>query len=307
MFERSRILVVEDEPTSLRRLAEILRHQYELIIATNSADALKLLAEKPDLVLLDLYLGDTNGFEVLNHIQADAELQDIPVLCVTGSTDTKDIEEAFRNGAVDYITKPYNAIILQSKVNTFLDLSRKTALLKTQALTDSLTGLSNRRQFDLQLQQQWQRMLAEAGAISALMIDLDDFKGVNDYFGHPVGDATIQFVASTIAQCADQFADLVFRMGGDEFLVLLPGVAFAEAQALGETIRTQVASTSLEVLPKTDEKGGLRITGIDTTVSVGVASVVAVEDIAPTLLVERADAELYNAKEAGRNCVRPLS
>lgn len=304
MFERSRILVIEDELTSLRRLAEILRQEHELIIATNVTDAIKLVHEKPDLVLLDLYLGDTSGLEVLNTMKADPELQDIPVLCVTSSTESEDIEEAFHFGAIDYITKPYNEVILRSKVNTFLDLKRKTELLKNQAFTDAMTGLSNRRQLESQLAQQWQLMAENSKPMSALMIDLDDFKGVNDIFGHPVGDATIKYVASTIVQCADQFADLVFRIGGDEFVVLLPGLAFAEASQLAETIRTQVESTSLEVLP-TSEEGSFRLTGVEITVSVGVASAMAIKDLSPNLLVERADDALYQAKEAGRNCVRP--
>jgi diguanylate cyclase (GGDEF)-like protein len=307
IFERSRILVVEDDPTSLRMLAEILRHEHELIIATNCNDALKLLAEKPDLILLDLYLGDSKGIEVLSRVKSDPELQDIPVLCVTSSTETNDIEEAFHFGAVDYITKPYNEIILQSKVNTFLDLSRKTALLHEQANTDALTGLSNRRQLDAQLPQLWLRMADEAKPMAAIMIDLDDFKGVNDYFGHPVGDATIKFVGSTLAQCVDPFSDLVFRIGGDEFVVLLPGVDFSGALKLGETIREKVEVSSLDMLPSTGEEGGFRLSGIEITVSIGIASSLAIKSVSPLLLIEKADAALYQAKEAGRNTVYPKS
>lgn len=307
IFERSRILVVEDDPTSLHVLVEILRHEHELIIATNCNDALQLLAEKPDLILLDLYLGDAKGIEVLSKVKSDPKLQDTPVLCVTSSTETNDIEEAFRFGAIDYITKPYNAVILRSKINTFLDLSHKTALLHEQANTDALTGLSNRRQLDAQLPELWLRMADEAKPMSAIMIDIDDFKGVNDYFGHPVGDATIKFVGSTLAQCVDQFSDLVFRIGGDEFIVLLPGVNFSGALKLGKTIREEMEISSLDMLPFSKEEGSFRLSGIEITVSVGVASSLAIKTVSPLLLIEKADAALYQAKEAGRNTVHPKS
>jgi diguanylate cyclase (GGDEF)-like protein len=305
IFERSHILAVEDEPGSLRRLAEILGADHDLTIATNADDALKLVANKPDLVLLDLYLGETRGIDVLISMKTDPELQDIPVLCVTSSTVTEDIEEAFRFGAVDYITKPYNAIILRSKVNTFLDLSRKTALLKAQAHTDALTGLGNRRQLEQQLPLCWQQAADIARPLSAIMVDLDNFKGVNDYYGHPVGDATIRYIATTLTECAADHTDYIYRMGGDEFLLLLPGMEYTQALALAENIRAAVEATSLDMVPTEANEGGLRISGIDITVSLGVASTMTASNVSPQRVIESADDALYQAKEAGRNCVRP--
>jgi diguanylate cyclase (GGDEF)-like protein len=166
--------------------------------------------------------------------------------------------------------------------------------LSIMAATDGLTGLANRRAFELGLAQEWKRAVRGHTPVGLLMIDADYFKRINDRYGHPEGDRILQGIAAAIRTCVRRPADLAARFGGEEFVVLLPETDAAGALAIAERIRAAVAALDV---------AGSGPTGDQVTVNIGVA--VAYSDAGQTdaLLLKEADAALYAAKRHGRNRV----
>ena len=151
---------------------------------------------------------------------------------------------------------------------------------------DGLTGVSNRRHFDDTLAREWRRAMRSAAPLSLLMVDVDHFKAFNDQHGHQAGDEILRRVAQMLRDAIHRAADLVARYGGEEFVVLLPETNEADARALAESLRTSIAETAV-------------------TVSIGAATMIPERDRNTfEHLVRIADEALYEAKRAGRNCVR---
>lgn len=127
------VLVVEDNPTGIASLVGILGMACELVVAKNLAEAERCLSTDMDVVLLDLYLPDGRGIEFLKRLKSNQSYQELPVICISASDHSNDIEEAFREGAIDYVLKPFSKTILSAKVSTFVDFKRKTDLLAAYA------------------------------------------------------------------------------------------------------------------------------------------------------------------------------
>jgi diguanylate cyclase (GGDEF)-like protein len=163
------------------------------------------------------------------------------------------------------------------------------------AMQDSLTGLPNRRHFDAALAQEFKRAARDNVALSLIMIDLDHFKGFNDLYGHPAGDACLRRVAEAVAGVPQRPADLVARYGGEEMMVLLPNTGAAGAAIVARLLRNAVRELQMPHAASPERF---------VTVSCGVASFLPARDPhVPVVLVERADTALYRAKLAGRNRV----
>jgi diguanylate cyclase (GGDEF)-like protein len=172
---------------------------------------------------------------------------------------------------------------------------RSNRALHELAMQDSLTGLPNRRHFDLALTQEFKRAARDGVDISLIMIDLDHFKGFNDLYGHPAGDECLRKVSEAIAGVPQRPADLVARYGGEELVVLLPNTGAEGAETVARLLRNAVHDLRI---PHRVNPGGV------VTVSCGVASFVPQTDPhVPVMLLERADKALYQAKMAGRNRV----
>ena len=172
------------------------------------------------------------------------------------------------------------------------ELTHAQQELHRLATTDALTGLVNRRGFDAALQSEWRRASRSCNSVSLLMIDVDEFKSFNDLHGHTVGDQVLRQIARCISTGARRAGDMVARYGGEEFVMLLPDTSEQAAFACAESIRSAVESGG-------DEGGELRV-----TVSIGIGSIEpdGLQE-SPCMLVERADAALYQAKREGRNRV----
>ena len=175
------------------------------------------------------------------------------------------------------------------------DLHDVQQRLHTLSRMDALTGLYNRRHFQAYLQQVWQRAQHDGSAVSVIVLDVDHFKRYNDHYGHPAGDACLARVAQAMGNALRQPGDLVARLGGEEFIAVLPSSDAAAAKVAAERVRQAVQHL------------GLPHAGSDTdtvvTVSVGVASLRAQLNLSADALVVAADAALYDAKRAGRNRV----
>lgn len=302
------VLIVEDEPVGIASLVGILGDACELIISQSISEARTLLSKEVDIVLLDLYLPDGSGLDFLNELMASDVYADVPVICISASDQTQDIEEAFRHGATDYVLKPFNKTILSAKVSTFIDLKRKTDMLAEAALTDLLTGIGNRRLFHQQLDLEWRRARRQGSFVGLVLIDLDRFKQINDRYGHTQGDLCLQFLAKAMSSSFAGAGEVVARLGGDEFAAIIPGAdlqsTVAAANHLTETMQAecQICERSKKNCPS-------------FTISVGCASVQpsslssSLHNSLPSSaeLVETADRALYDAKEdGGRGCVRPI-
>jgi diguanylate cyclase (GGDEF)-like protein len=167
--------------------------------------------------------------------------------------------------------------------------------LQALSATDGLTGLANRRKFDLEWEAEWQRATRQGLPLAIAMVDVDQFKAYNDHYGHQMGDLCLKVVAQTLGAAVQRAGELVARYGGEEFAIVLPGLSGPEAGAVLERVRVSVQALGLP-------HAKASVTGV-VTVSIGVASCVPEPGQSSASLVQRADAAMYRAKNQGRNQV----
>jgi diguanylate cyclase (GGDEF)-like protein len=247
--------------------------------------------ENPDLILLDVDMPDMTGFEVCRQLKKDAATCCTPVIFLSGSGGIEDRVKGLDLGAIDFVTKPFDAFELRARVRAALRTKHLQDLLRKYALIDPLTELPNRRALDERLQQEWSRLLRHGGHLSVIMADIDHFKDVNDQFGHAVGDDVLRQVARLLADGCRE-SDMPARYGGEEFMVVAPQIAAQAAMDFAERLRVSICSKPL------DAHG----TTVPVMVSFGVADNEGMST--PEELTQAADHALYRAKAAGRNCVR---
>jgi diguanylate cyclase (GGDEF)-like protein len=313
----SDILLVDDDPNTIKVLRRILADSGELRFATNGADALRLAREAtPDLMLLDAEMPGLNGFQVFDALKAEPALSDVAVIFVTSQSDAVIAVSAFEMGAADYITKPVNAALVLARVKTQLRVKHLTDELRRTATTDSLTGVASRRRFDESFKLEWLRAQRTGEPLTLLMIDVDHFKLFNDRYGHPQGDVCLREVAQALVSASLRGADLVARYGGEEFVLLLSQTPRRGAELLARRILNAVEALGIphEASP----------TARNVTVSVGIGCLDTAgtgggnpaagsrrQGIPPAYhtaadLVLAADIALYSAKAAGRAQARVL-
>jgi diguanylate cyclase (GGDEF)-like protein len=293
------VLVAEDSPAVRALLcAQLHEGGYDVIEAADGKQALfQARKRRPDVVLLDIDMPERDGYEVLAEIRADPLLADLPVVFVTGRTTAADAVRGLDLGAHDYLRKPFEAAELTARVHAALRTKRLQDELRTingelaqLANTDNLTGLANRRYLDEELARLTSRCERHALPLSVLILDVDQFKDVNDQHGHQIGDEALVGLAARLSERL-RAEDVVGRWGGEEFLVLAPDVDRAGAATLAEALRAHVAGRPVETTA-----GPLVLTA-----SVGWAFRRPGDDAAG--LLQRADGALYVAKRGGRDRV----
>ena len=305
------ILLVDDDPGTIRVLAAILADIGNLAFATGGADALRMAHESiPDLIILDAEMPGMNGFLVCEALKADRELADVPVIFITSHREPEFEVSGFEVGAADFIAKPVNAALVLARVKAQLRVKHLADESHRLAMTDGLTGVANRRRFDESLDREWNSARRAGDGLALLMIDVDHFKAFNDLYGHPAGDACLLSLAQAMTSACVRPADLVARYGGEEFAVLLPKTSRSGAE--------HVAHTVLEAVDALVIAHAGSATAAHVTVSIGIASCDA--DSACWMpvsvdlrlagrasgrrfakdLVHAADKALYAAKNAGR-------
>jgi diguanylate cyclase (GGDEF)-like protein len=241
-----RILIVEDDGVARSLLARALRDLGHVVAeASDAGEALEWTRTwPPDVILLDRFLPDGDGMELLTKLKADAVTRDVPVVMVTSTPEREFVVEALRGGAHDYLTKPFLAEEVLARVQAALRMKSLVDELRDLAAHDPLTGLRNRRGVAEQLTT-WRAHCTRHGfPLAVVLLDLNGFKQVNDEFSHAAGDRVLRAVAEQL-QASVRTEDVVGRWGGDEFLVLLPRADTSTALALVERANARLAGQHL--------------------------------------------------------------
>ncbi len=251
-----------------------------------------LNAQPTDLVVTGIEFDGMSGLDLCRHVKSAPSLAHVYTIIVTASSKKDRVVESLDSGADDFLRKPYDQSELKARLRAASRIVRMQQHLKALADTDPLTGAANRRSFLRRLKDEVARAKRYTSPLAIAVVDLDHFKQINDTFGHAIGDDVI--VASVQSFVAGlRTHDLVGRLGGEEFALLMPETTGEMAASVAERLRQ-----SIEEMKIGDGKGGF----VPVTASFGIASSAAQDETAERLL-QLADEALYEAKNAGRNRV----
>lgn len=292
-----RILIAEDDASSRLLLQKVLeKWGYQVVPVGDGERALAVLTgdEPPALAILDWMMPGLDGVEVCRRVRA-LELDDPPYLILlTSRADKQDVAMALEAGADDYVLKPFDRDELRARLvvgRRFVELNRSLleakAALERQAVTDPLTGVLNRRGILDKLETEVARAERQGKPLSVALLDIDHFKSINDRYGHSVGDVVLRAVVER-TQAALRAYDSVGRFGGEEFLMVIPGLRAGEARGVLERVRLRVGET-----PVATEN-----VLVPVTVSIGGAGY---QGGSIDALIREADDALYRAKAQGRD------
>lgn len=288
MEKTKHILIVDDVTTNLKCAAEVLQDQYKLSMAKSGAQAINFLQKaKPDLILLDIRMPEMDGYQTLEIIKSNPETANIPVVFLTVDDQRESEIKGLKMGAMDFILKPFEPGVMLSRIDKILQIEDLRKNLSISARKDVLTGLWNRKHIEDEIE----RYLASGDEKGVFFIfDVDNFKSVNDSYGHIMGDAVLVRFADILQHSVGP-RDVVARIGGDEF------VAFLKGDYSPEEIRdycTMVIERMENDVSESVNKD------VELSVSIGVA--IAPEDGTDyTSLCSKADKALYHVKQNGKN------
>jgi diguanylate cyclase (GGDEF)-like protein len=291
--ERARVLVVEDDRDVREVMRDLLADRFDVLLADDGEDGVrKARSERPDVVLMDLFMPRLDGFAALEDLRRDARTVETPVIFLSGSGDEQVKLRVLGLGAADYLVKPFSPRELVARVEKALESTRQRRAFQALAQTDALTGLPNYGAFRTRLDEELKRASRYGTPLAAVMIDLDHLKQLNDGFGHELGNRAIVTLADHVRGNL-RGSDFAARFGGDEFVVLLPHTQAEEAAIFAERVRAGLATLRLAT-----PSGAVGLAA-----SFGVAALPTDGCTAPEEALRGADAALYAAKRAGRDRV----
>ena len=291
MESKSNILVVDDNPDKLSLIeAALSLAGYHVTTATDGEEALAAIESyQPDLVVTDVMMPRMNGYELDQRITANPLTKFIPVIMQTAAgRRAEDLRRANEVGALGYITDPTDLDLLLARTRTLLEFKAYLDVCEEAAFTDHLTGLANRRRFERQLEREVGRVQRFEHPFSLLMLDLDNFKSLNDSFGHDTGDEAIRRIGKVLRE-GTRGIDLAARIGGEEFAVLLVETNKHGGYEVAERLRNAIKQIDI---PQAGQ----------ITASFGVAECPTDAQTAADIL-KVADVALYEAKRSGRDRV----
>jgi len=298
--ETPRVLLAEDDrATRLILQCWLQENGFDFVVATNGDEAWKILVQKhpPQLVLVDWSMPGIDGIELCRRLRA-AERDYYPyVVMITAKDNKQDIAHALESGADDYLVKPFSKADLSARLGVAnrifklqAGLIRAREELRIQATRDSLTGILNRGTLLDLFARELNRARRSRTSTGFLLLDLDNFKSINDTHGHLAGDQVLQEAARRITQSVRSY-DLVGRYGGEEFCIVLPDCPESQLRERAEAIRLAVAQELIVAgcgaIPITTSIGAISATGEAGSIS----EIIAIADVA-----------LYKAKSGGKNC-----
>lgn len=292
------VLLVDDEPENREALSELLSTRFAVVSAADGEQAIELARERvPDLIVMDVVMPRLSGVGAFEALLNDPRTAEIPVIFLSAHTDEGTTALCLNRGAADYVPKPASGRELFARIDRALRETRERRALQAMAQTDALTGLANFRALSARLDQEIRRAIRYHYPLSAVMIDLDNLKQLNDRFGHETGNRAIAALAWHLRDNL-RATDFAARFGGDEFVVLLPYQTAADAAIFAERIRAGVHDLHF----RADAAAGAE--DVRLSISAGIACWGA-QDPRGTAeeLLRAADAALYDAKRSGRDRV----
>jgi two-component system cell cycle response regulator len=299
--ENASILVVEDQPFESDKIKETLQEDHDqVMIAENGIKAMELVAQNNyDLLIISLNLKTEDGLRLCSHLRSNERTRSLPILMIAAETDMERVAHGLEIGAHDYMLRPIDRNEMLARARTQIRKKRFQERLRatyevslSMALTDSLTGLYNRRYLEVHLQKLLEKNKGSKKSLGVLMFDIDHFKNVNDTHGHAVGDEILKTFSFRLKDNLRSF-DLVARLGGEEFVAIMPDVTEEYILFIAERLRRSIGEKPFKC---NIESGSLTV-----TTSIGGAIIDHGEHTVGEIL-ERADKMLYEAKNSGRNC-----
>jgi two-component system cell cycle response regulator len=290
------VLVVDDSPNQIRRIEQALATEHDITVFGQSDGR----PGQPDLIIVSLTANSFDGKRIIARMRSSAATRHLPILAVVEAHDRAAILRALELGAHDIIARPVDGDEIRARARTLMRRKRYADALRLRldqsmelAVTDQLTGLYNRRFLMSQLASLLQRAQCGGSPVALLLADIDHFKKINDAYGHDIGDDVIREFAVRMATNARP-TDFTCRLGGEEFVLIMPNTSGDEACAAAERLRRCIAGAAFNV--------GGPVRTVEVTVSIGVSASGA-DDDTPQTLLKRADEGLYDAKRSGRNRV----
>lgn len=294
----SKVLVIDDSEDSAKLLAyDLTDAGYEVELAFSGDEGItRAVNQSPDIILLDMRMPGLSGLETLQKLKQFPETEGIPVIMISANNADHNIVEALDYRANDYVTKPVVFPILAARMRTALRLRQANEALeianvelKRLATTDALTHLYNRRHFFALSYAEFSKSLRHKRPLSFIMMDVDEFKSINDTYGHAAGDHALTMLAEC-CQEAIRESDIVGRIGGEEFAICCPDADLQGTYAVAERIRQLCESKTICFNEQE----------FTFTVSLGITTRGQLDEEFD-LLLNRADQLLYQAKRSGRN------
>ena len=297
----ARILIIEDDQFASAKMAETLCAIASSVTnASSCAEAQSLLGADIELIIASLSIPGSDALRLVSQCRANETFRQLPILLIAENRDLPRLAKGLDLGANDYLIRPVDRNELLARTTTQVRRKRLQDRLQESyrrslslALTDELTGLYNRRYLFAHLDELIGRVQQDGISAAVLVFDIDHFKLVNDSYGHPAGDYVLRELAAR-AMNSVRSVDLVARLGGEEFVVVMPETDLSIATAVAERLRAAVAREPF-LLREIGER-------LSVTISVGVTAARNGGDDRDRML-KRADDALYAAKTRGRNCV----
>jgi diguanylate cyclase (GGDEF)-like protein len=291
------VLVVEDHPDQRDLLTIVLQREgYRVLTADNGQEALgRLATDRVDLILTDIVMPHMDGFELVRRIRGESDLQSIYIIILTIRSLDADRVRGLDLGANDYVTKPFSFSELLARIRVGVRVASEHKRLrefKDQALRDALTGLNNRRVLEATAEDKFHRTQEGNIPLCLLIVDIDDFKKINDEYGHNTGDKVLRRIAKIVTRAANKGA-ICGRYGGEEFC-LIGEIALDVAIGQAEKLRRMVERASFRTAKSK----------FSVTISIGISSTHLKKYSDWKQLFDDSDKAMYAAKVSGKNCVK---
>lgn len=294
------ILVVDDDKMNLAAARKVLSEDYKVIPAMKGTQALAYLENGVcDMILLDINMPEMNGFKLLGKIREMEQCKNTPVIFLTADKDAETETRCFKEGAIDFIAKPFVPEVMRSRIGRALELeelrlslankleqkTREVSDMKSKSSQDALTGLWNRAYTEDAVNE----MIVQGVKGALLMIDMDNFKAINDNYGHIAGDKTLKMFAGTLRTFASD-DDVLCRIGGDEFVVFIKDM----------TSKSEIGNLAADIISDLCYKLELCEFETNSSVSIGIAQTPE-DGMDFNKLYNSADKALYHVKQNGKN------